>query len=74
MQCNGSRLKTGAAASLTSDFLVTEFEKTFALAILAFHFRFARILFHVLPVPRQSFPQQSPIRFALRWIAKLIVS
>jgi hypothetical protein len=44
---NGSRLKAGATASLTSDFFVTEFEETFSLAVLAFHFWFARILFHV---------------------------
>ena len=46
LQRNGSRLKSSAAASLTSDFFVAEFEETFALAILAFHFWFARGLFH----------------------------
>jgi hypothetical protein len=43
-----SRLKTGPAASLTLNFLVTFFEKTFAFAILAFHFWLAGILLHVL--------------------------
>ena len=43
-----SRLKTGSAASLTLNFLVTFFEKTFAFAILAFHFWLAGILLHVL--------------------------
>ena len=43
-----SRLKTGPAAPLTLHFLVTLFEKTFAFAILAFHFPFARFLLHVL--------------------------
>jgi hypothetical protein len=55
---NGSRFKSSAAASLTSDFLVTEFEETFALAILAFHFWLARNLFHVF-LRRLIFPQQS---------------
>jgi hypothetical protein len=63
VQHNGSRLKSGAPASLTSDFLVTEFEETFALAIFAFHFWFACILFHALPIRCRFFPQQSPIRF-----------
>jgi hypothetical protein len=43
-----SRLKTGPAAPLTLHFLVTLFEKTFAFAILAFHFPFACVLLHVL--------------------------
>jgi hypothetical protein len=43
-----SRLKSGPAASLTLNFLVTLFEKTFAFAILALHFWLAGILLHVL--------------------------
>jgi hypothetical protein len=43
-----SRLKSGPAASLTLNFLVTLFEKTFAFAILASHFWLASILLHVL--------------------------
>jgi hypothetical protein len=42
-----SRFKTGPAAPLTLHFLVTLFEKTFAFAILAFHFSFACVLLHV---------------------------
>jgi hypothetical protein len=57
-QRNGLRFKSSTAASLTSDFFVTEFEETFALAILAFHFWFARSLFHVF-LRRLFFPQQS---------------
>jgi hypothetical protein len=47
-----SRLKTSSAASLTLHFLVTPFDKTFAFAILAFHFRFACILLHVFSKSR----------------------
>jgi hypothetical protein len=36
-----SRLEAGPAAPLTLHFLVALFDKTFAFAILAFHFRFA---------------------------------
>jgi hypothetical protein len=43
-----SRLKTSSAAPLTLHFLVTLFEKTFAFAILAFHFPFACVLLHAL--------------------------
>jgi hypothetical protein len=46
-----SRLKTSSAAPLTLHFLVTLFDKTFAFAILAFHFRFACILLHVFSNP-----------------------
>jgi hypothetical protein len=42
------RLKTSPAAPLTLHFLVTLFDKTFAFAILAFHFRFACVLLHIL--------------------------
>jgi hypothetical protein len=47
-----SRLETSSAASLTLHFLVTLFDKTFAFAILAFHFRFACILLHVFSKSR----------------------
>jgi hypothetical protein len=50
------RLKTGPGASLTLNFLVTLFEKTFAFAILAFHFRFACILLHVLSKSNAAIP------------------
>jgi hypothetical protein len=56
-----SRLEPGATASLTSNFLVAELEQAFAFAILAFHFRFARILFHILPVPLQLVRDQVTI-------------
>jgi hypothetical protein len=36
-----SRLEAGSTAPLTFHFLVTLFDKTFAFAILAFHFRLA---------------------------------
>jgi hypothetical protein len=42
-----SRLKTRPAASLTLNFLATLFNKTFAFAILAFQFWFARVLLHI---------------------------
>ena len=45
-----SRLKTGPAAPLALNLLVTLFEKTFAFAILAFHFTFACVLLHVLSI------------------------
>jgi hypothetical protein len=57
-QRSGSRLKASTAASLTSDFFVAQFEKTFALAILEFHFWFARNFFHVF-LRRLLLPQQS---------------
>jgi hypothetical protein len=43
-----TRVKTSPAAPLTLHFLVTLFDKAFAFAILAFHFRFACVLLHVL--------------------------
>jgi hypothetical protein len=56
-----SRLKTGPAASLTLNFLVTLFEKTFAFAILAFHFWLAGILLHVLSKSDAvGWPSQTP--------------
>jgi hypothetical protein len=48
MAFSRSRLKTSPAAPLAFHFLVTLFDKAFALAILAFHFRFACVLLHVL--------------------------
>jgi hypothetical protein len=50
MEFSRSRLKTSPAAPLTLHFLVTLFDKTFAFAILAFHFRFACVLLHVLQI------------------------
>jgi hypothetical protein len=47
-----SRLKTSSGASLTLHFLVALFDKTFAFAVLAFHFRFACILLHVFSKSR----------------------
>jgi hypothetical protein len=41
------RLETSPAAPLTLHFLVTLFDKTFAFAILAFHFRLACVLLHI---------------------------
>ena len=43
-----SRLETSPVAPLTLHFLVALLEKTFAFAILAFHFRFAGVLLHVV--------------------------
>jgi hypothetical protein len=48
VQFNRSRFKTSPAAPLTLHFLITLFDKTFAFAILTFHFRFAGVLLHVL--------------------------
>jgi len=45
---SGSRLKTSSATSLTLHFLVALFEKTFAFAILTFHFLLACVLLHIL--------------------------
>jgi len=47
-QFSPSRLKTSPATPLTLHFLVTLSDKTFAFAILAFQFRFACVLLHVL--------------------------
>lgn len=51
VDCGGSRLESGPAASLTLHFLIAVFEQTFAFAILAFRFRFARVLLHVFSIP-----------------------
>ena len=62
-------LKAGPTASLTLHFFIAYLEQTFAFAILAFRFLFARVLLHVFSspflkdylAPSVALPKQVPI-------------